>query len=80
MEKKRKQCDYFTNKVRENNAKVKETWKTLNEPLGCNSNKPKINTLIINEKETSCPQEIATVLINHFTDIAIKVLADNRDR
>ena len=80
MEKKRKQCDYFTNKVRENNEKVKETWKTLNEALGCNSNKPKINTLIINEKETSCPQEIATGLINHFTDIAIKVLADNRDR
>ena len=42
-----------------------------------NSNKPKINTLIINTKETSCPQEIATDLNNYFTDIAKKVLAEN---
>ena len=65
MEKKRKKRDYFADKIRENNGKVKETWKTLNEALGRNSNKPKINTLIINTKETSCPQEIATGLNNH---------------
>ena len=63
--------------IRENNGKVKETWKTLNEALGRNSDKPKIKTLIINKKETSCPQEIATGLNNHFTDIAKKVLAEN---
>ena len=77
MEKKQKKHDYFADKIRENNGKVKETWKTLNEALGRNSNKPKINTLIINKKETSFPQEIATVLNNHFTDIAKKVLAEN---
>ena len=81
MEKKRKKHDYFADKIRENNGKVKETWKTLNEALSRNSNKPKINTLIINTKETSCkkknPQEIATRLNNHFTDIAKKVLAEN---
>ena len=32
---------------------MKETWKTLNESLDGNTiNKPKINTLIINKKET----------------------------
>ena len=50
MEKERKKRDYFANKIRENNEKVKETWKTLNEALGCNSSKPKIYTLIINTK------------------------------
>ena len=77
MEKKQKKRDYFTDKIRENNGKVKETWKTLNEALGCNSNKPKINTLIINKEKSSCPQEIATGLNNHFTDIAKNVLAEN---
>ena len=77
MEKKREKRDYFTNKIREDDGKVKETWETLNEALGSNCNKPKINTLITNEKETSCPQEIATGLNNHFTDIAKKVSAEN---
>ena len=63
--------------IRESNGKVKDTWKTLNEALDRNSNKPKINTLIINTKETPCPQEIAVGLNNHFTDIAKKVLAEN---
>ena len=72
IEKKRKRRDYFADKVGENNGKVKETWKTLNEALDRYSNKPKINTLIINTKETSCPQEIATDLNNYFTDIAKK--------
>ena len=56
---------------------MEETWKALDEALGRNSNKPKINTLIMNTKETSCPQEIATGLNNHFTDTAKKVLAEN---
>ena len=56
---------------------MKETWKTLKKTLGRNSNQPKINTLIINKKETSFPQEIATGLNNHFTDIVKKVLAGN---
>ena len=51
-----------------------ETWKTFNEALARNPNKPKINKLIINKK---CPQEIATGLNNHFTDIAKKVLEEN---
>ena len=34
IEKKRKRRDYFADKVGENNGKVKETWKTLNEALG----------------------------------------------
>ena len=33
--------------------------------------------LIINNQETSCPQEIPTGLNNHFTDVAKKVLAEN---
>ena len=37
-----KKHDYFTNKIRESNGKVKRDWKTLNEALGRNSNKPKI--------------------------------------
>ena len=77
IEKKRKKRDYFTDKIRENNGKVMETWKTLNEALGRNSNKPKIDMLIIHNKETSRPQEIATGLNNHFTNIAKKVLAEN---
>ena len=56
---------------------MKETWKTLNEAFGRNSKKPKINTLIINRKGTSCPQEIATGLNNRCTDIAEKLLAEN---
>ena len=76
IENKRKERDYFANKIRENNEKVKETWKTLNEALGRNSNKPKINMLIINKKEASCPQEISTCLNNHFTYIAKKALAE----
>ena len=56
---------------------MKETWKTLNEALGRNFNKPKINTPIINKKETFCPQEIATGLNNHFTEIARKALAES---
>ena len=61
------------------NGKVNETYKTLKEALGrtCNSSKPKINTLIMNKKETSCPQEITTGLNSHFTDIEEKVLAEN---
>ena len=56
---------------------MNEASKTLNEALGRNSNKPKINTLIVNKKETSCPQETATGLNKHFTDIAKKVLVEN---
>jgi len=72
---------YYSQKLKDTEGDIKSTWKVINKIINKNKPKDKINSININNQQSTNPSDIANAFNSFFTsigpDLASKIHCDN---